>query len=277
MLSLVGSGVAHRSQLWRFGKRISASSLVVGAAGLFVILGIFELISRLEILPSQWFPPVTVIFSALAQEISTGPFWRDVALTLRGWAVGLSIAAALAIPLGMLIGSFEVTYRASRAIVEFLRPIPSVALIPAAVLLFGFGLQMKVFLVAFASFWPILFQAIYGVRDVEPGLKETARAYGLGPVARFFRIVVPSSASYIATGLRISSAIALILAITAELVVGAPGLGRSIMLAQTAARVPKMYALIVAIGIIGWAINGLVQKAERSLLGWHPSQRQVGR
>jgi ABC-type nitrate/sulfonate/bicarbonate transport system permease component len=249
------------------------SSILVGLVGLLVILGLFELVSRLELLPSQWFPPVTVVFATLAGLVGTGEFWGNVGLTLQGWAVGLGLAALLAVPLGMLLGSLEPAYRAVRAVIEFLRPIPSVALIPAAVLIFGIGMGMKVFLVAFAAFWPILFQAIYGVRDVPPALKETARAYGLGPLARFLRIIIPSTAPYIATGLRISSAIALILAVTAELVVGAGGLGRAIMLAQTAAAIPRMYALIAATGILGWLLNEAFQTAESRLLRWHPSHR----
>jgi ABC-type nitrate/sulfonate/bicarbonate transport system permease component len=249
------------------------SSFLVGLAGLLGILTAFELVSRLEVLPSRWFPPVTVVFAALAELLGTGAFWQDVGLTLQGWAIGLGLATVLAVPIGMLVGSFEPIHRAVRAVIEFLRPIPSVALIPAAVLIFGIGMSMKVFLVAFASFWPILFQAIYGVRDVDPALKETARAYGLGPLARFWRIIIPSTTPYIATGLRISSAIALILAVTAELVVGAGGLGRSIMVAQSGAAIPRMYALIAMTGIVGWILNGAFQAAENLLLRWHPSQR----
>lgn len=250
------------------------SSFWLGLAGVAVVLVVFEAASRLELLPPLWFPPVTVVFAALIGLLPTGAFWVEVGQTLQGWALGMAIATGLGVPVGMLIGSIEPVYRALRAIIEFLRPIPSVALIPAAVLLFGIGTGMKVFLAAFAALWPILFQALYGVKDVDPELKETARAYGLGPVARFVEIILPSTAAYIATGLRISSAIALILVVTAELVVGAPGLGQSIMAAQTAAQIPAMYALIAVTGIIGWLLNGAFQRLEVWVLRWHPSQRE---
>lgn len=262
---------------WSVASRIAQSSVLVGTIGLLLILAGFESVSRLEILPSQWFPPVTIIFGTLADLLIEAGFWDDVWLTLRGWGVGLGIAALIAIPFGLLVGTFDVAYRSFRIVIEFLRPIPSVALVPAAVLVFGIGMEMKLFLVAFAAFWPILFQAVYGVRDVDPGLKETARAYGLKPAARFVHIVIPSTAVYIATGIRISSAIALILAVTAELVVGAPGLGRSIMVSRSAAQIPGMYALIVATGIIGWGLNGAFQMTESRLLHWHPSKRAASR
>lgn len=249
------------------------SSFWIGLGGVIVVLAALEATARFGALPARWFPPVTVIFSTLIGMVTTSELWVEVARTLQGWAIGLGIAALLGVPLGMLIGSSDVVYRSLRAVIEFLRPIPSVALIPAAVLIFGIGMGMKVFLVAFAAFWPILFQTIYGVRDVEPGIKETARAYGLGPMARFRRVILPSTLAYVATGVRISSAIALILAVTAELVVGADGLGRAIVAAQTAAQIPQMYAFIVVTGTLGWLLNTGFQSVETTVLHWHPAHR----
>jgi ABC-type nitrate/sulfonate/bicarbonate transport system permease component len=236
-------------------------------------LVVLEAAARLGVLQARWFPPVTEVFVTVVELVPTSELWLEVGRTLQGWAVGLGIAAALGIPLGMLIGSIEVVYRSLRAVIEFLRPIPSVALIPAAVLIFGIGMGMKIFLVAFASFWPILFQAIYGVQDVDPGVKETARAYGLGPLVRFRRVILPSTLPYLATGLRISSAVALILAVTAELVVGADGLGRAIVAAQTAAQIPTMYAFIMVTGTLGWLLNVVFERVESNMLHWHPSHR----
>jgi ABC-type nitrate/sulfonate/bicarbonate transport system permease component len=258
----------------RLARPWPRSSFWIGLAGVLVVMATLEVVARTGLLPARWFPPVTVVFAALLELLPTGELWLEIGRTLQGWAVGLGIATVLAVPLGMLIGSVEVVYRACRAVIEFLRPIPSVALIPAAVLVFGIGMNMKVFLVAFAAFWPILFQAIYGVQDVSPGVKETARAYGLGPVARFIRIILPSTMAYVATGLRISSAIALILAVTAELVVGAAGLGRAIVVAHTAAQIPTMYALIAVTGTLGWLLSAAFQATEARLLHWHPAQRE---
>lgn len=249
------------------------SSLWVGLGGVLAVLAVVEAVARSGMLPARWFPPITVVFDTLIGMLPTGMLWLEVGRTLQGWGIGLGIAALLGVPLGMLIGSVDVVYRGLRAVIEFLRPIPSVALIPAAVLIFGIGMGMKIFLVAFASFWPLLFQAIYGVQDVDPAAKETARAYGLGPLARFRRVILPGTLAYVATGLRISSAVALILAVTAELVVGADGLGRAIVAAQTAAQVPRMYAFIVVTGMLGWLLNTAFQSVETSVLHWHPAHR----
>jgi ABC-type nitrate/sulfonate/bicarbonate transport system permease component len=216
---------------------------------------------------------VTGTVSELWNLVSTSEFWSAVGSTLHGWALGLGIAAVLAIPLGIVIGSSPLLYRSLRFVIEFLRPIPSVALIPLAILVYGTGLQSKVFLAAFASFWPLLVQTLYGVRDVDPVAIDTARSFGLGRFARLSRITLPSALPYVATGVRISSSVALILTITAELVIGSAGLGRSINGARAGGAVELMYALIIATGILGWLLNVAAAGVERRVLRWHPSQR----
>ncbi len=237
------------------------------------VLAVLEGLVRADVLPSTQFPAVTATVRALSELVRERELWTNVAHTMQGWAIGLSFAAAAGIPLGVLIGSSPLLYRCLRAPIEFLRPIPSVALIPLAILVYGTGLEMKVFLVAFASFWPLLFQALYGVQDVDPVIRDTARSFRLGPLSRLVRVTMPSAAPYIATGLRISASIALVLAVTAELVVGAPGLGRAINVAHASGAVTPMYALIIVAGVLGWALNAGFRRAEREVLHWHPSQR----
>ena len=157
------------------------------------------------------------MFAALFDEVQASSFWKAVGNTLQGWAIGLAIAALIAIPVGIVVGSSQLLYRIARAVIEFLRPIPSVALIPLAILIWGSGLESKVFLAAFAATWPLLMQTLYGVQDVDPVATDTARSFGFGRTSRLLRVTLPSAVPYIATGVRISAAVALILAVTAEL------------------------------------------------------------
>jgi ABC-type nitrate/sulfonate/bicarbonate transport system permease component len=193
--------------------------------------------------------------------------------TLEGWALGLGIAAALAIPLGVVIGSSRLLYRSVRGVIEFLRPVPSVALIPLAILIYGSGLKSSVFLAAFASFWQLIVQVLYGVQDVDPVATDTARSFGFSGPQRLLRVTLPSSLPYIATGLRLASVVSLILTVTAELIIGSPGLGKSIDLARSGGDVRLMYALIFATGILGVILNQGFLQCERRVLHWHPSQR----
>jgi ABC-type nitrate/sulfonate/bicarbonate transport system permease component len=239
------------------------------------VLALFELLPRIGLLPEDHFPPISQSLSRLGEELGTAGFWEAVGYTLEGWALGLGIAAALAIPLGILIGSSRLLYRAMRAPIEFLRPIPSVALIPLAILVYGTGMQSKVFLAAFACFWQLIVATLYGVQDVDPVATDTARSFGFSRLRRLFRVTLPSAVPYIATGLRVASAVSLILTITAELVIGAPGLGQEINLARSGGNVELMYGLILATGILGLLLNLIFVRAERHFLRWHPSQRMA--
>jgi ABC-type nitrate/sulfonate/bicarbonate transport system permease component len=244
--------------------------------GVLGVLALLELIVRVGIIPSRYFPPMTTTFATLFEQLGEGSFWTAVLQTLEGWALGLGIAAVIAIPLGMLIGSNMIVYRGLRPIIEFLRPIPSVALIPLAILIYGTGMQSKVFLAVFASTWPLLIQAIYGVRDLDPVQRETAQSFRIPLKDRLLKVTLPGAIPYIATGLRISSATALVLVVTAELVIGAPGLGRSINTARAGGVPDLMYALTIATGLLGWGLNVVLQWLEARALHWHPSHRRTG-
>jgi ABC-type nitrate/sulfonate/bicarbonate transport system permease component len=241
--------------------------------GVVVAFLIFEVVPRVGLLDRRFFPPASAMFGSLIRHIVDGSIWVPVGQTLQGWALGLGLAILIALPLGILIGSLSLLFTATRSIVEFLRPVPSVALIPLAVLVFGTGLQSKVFLAGFAATWPILLQTLYGVRDVDPVAMETARSFGIPARERLLRVTLPSALPYIATGVRISSSVALILAVTAELVLGVPGLGQQINIAVQSGAVELTYALIIATGLLGWGLNILTALVERRLLHWHASQR----
>jgi ABC-type nitrate/sulfonate/bicarbonate transport system permease component len=236
-------------------------------------LALWEFVSRVGIISPRSVPPMSDTMAELASLLPTSELWTAIGNTMQGWALGLGIAAGAAIPIGIVVGSSRLTYRAVRPIVEFLRPIPSVALIPLAVLVYGTGLESKVFLATFAAFWPLLIQVLYGVQDVDPVATDTARAYGFNRFQILYRVKLPSAVPYIATGIRISSAVALILAVTAELVIGSAGLGRSINLAREGAALELMYALIIVTGALGFLLNVAATRVERRVLHWHPSQR----
>ena len=236
-------------------------------------LGLWEFVSRSGLISEQDLPAMTTTVRELWSMMQTRDFWVAFGQTVRGWALGLGIATALAVPIGILLGSSEFAGRAFRVPVEFLRPIPSAALIPLLFLTLGTTLKSEVFLATFGAFWPLLVQTMYGVHDVDPVAIDTARSFGVGPRERLLRITLPSAVPYIATGLRISSTVALILAFTAELFMGLPGLGQKVNFAQSYGLEVQLYAYAVATGFLGVAIHLLSTSVERRALRWHPSQR----
>src|SRR6476646_2574751 len=207
--------------------------------------------------------------------VQTGTFWKALGETVRGWAIGLGLAAALAVPIGVALGSSDFAASAFRVPIEFLRPIPSAALIPLLFLTLGTTLKSEVFLATFGAFWPLLVQTMYGVRDVDPVTLDTARSFRLGRFERLRRVTLPSALPYIMTGVRISSTVALILAFTAELFMGTPGLGQRLNFAASYGLETQPHALALATGFLGLAIHLGFTMLETRALRWHPSQRVV--
>ena len=242
--------------------------LSVGAA-----LGLWEAISRGGLIAERDLPAMSSTFDALWSLVQTSSFWIAFGHTVEGWAIGLGLATALAVPIGVGLGSSPLAAAAFRVPIEFLRPIPSAALIPLLFLTLGTNLKSEVFLATFGAFWPLLVQTMYGVRDVDPIAVDTARSFGVGRLERLYRITLPSAVPYIATGVRISSTVSLILAFTAELFMGTPGLGQAVNFASNYALTEQLYALALATGFLGVAIHLAVSTLERRALRWHPSQR----
>jgi ABC-type nitrate/sulfonate/bicarbonate transport system permease component len=200
-------------------------------------------------------------------------FWQSMADTLIAWGLGLAIAVAAGTVLGMLIGSTPIVRAATASTIEFLRPIPSVALIPLAILLYGTRLQSALLLIVYAAFWQVLVQVLAGVRDVDPVAADTARSLRLGPIGRLRHVTWPTALPYLMTGVRLAATVALVLAVTAGLVIGSPGIGLEIKIAQSSGAVERMYALIVVSGALGVLVNLGVRYVERRVLRWHPSMR----
>jgi ABC-type nitrate/sulfonate/bicarbonate transport system permease component len=250
----------------------------VGPAIVFVLsvasaLVVWELVSRGGLIAERDLPAMTTTVHKLWELMQTRDFWVAFAQTVRGWALGLGIAILLAVPIGIVLGSNDLLASAFRVPIEFLRPIPSAALIPLLFLTLGTRLRSEVFLAAFGAFWPLLVQTMYGVRDVDPVAVDTARAFHIPRLSRLYRITLPGAVPYITTGIRISSAVALILAFTAELFMGLPGLGAQVNYAQSYGLHEELYAYALATGFLGLAIHLLSTAFERRALRWHPSQR----
>lgn len=254
-------------------RRRRTSPAVLGLIGLVALVLLVEILPRVGILPRRYFPTSSEIGVALGRLVGESSFWVAVGDTLQGWALGLGISAVAGVVIGILIGMSRFTRELTASTIEFLRPIPSVALIPIAVLLFGSDIESKLMLVIYASFWQILIQVLYGVQDVDPVAQDTARAYGLGPWARVRHVTWPTALPYVMTGLRLAAAVALILAVTSELVIGNPGLGKLLANAQSSGAVTSTYAIVVVTGILGVLVNVIFRAVERRALSWHPSQR----
>lgn len=250
-------------------------AVLLPTIGVASVLVVAELIARSGLVNQNYVPPVSEVLVTLAQTLGSAETWLQVGLTLQGWAIGLLIAIVVGVPLGIACGLSDPIFHALRPIIEFLRPVPSVALIPLAIIALGAGMESKIFLAAFASTWPILVQAMYGIRDLDPTQFDVARSYRVGRLRMVANVLVPSGVPYMATGIRIASSISLALVVSTEIIIGAPGLGQAINVARASGSVELMYSLIIVTGCVGIVLNVIMRAVEKRALHWHPSHREV--
>lgn len=242
-------------------------------AGIAVALAAWQVLTATKVLDPVAVPSVPSAFGALGPSLGTGRLWQGVGETLEGTAVGFFLGAVAGVLLGTLIGLNDIAYRSGFLVIEFLKTIPVIAVLPLAVLLFGTTLQMKVLLVTFGVFFPVLMQTIYGVRTIDPVVRDTGRVFGLGAWARFRSVTIPTAAPYIATGLRLAAAAALLLDVLSEIVAGGSGIGLQIMQGQEGGDISYSYAMILIVGVLGVLLVVGLTWAERRLLSWHEIYR----
>ncbi|MGL4318705.1 MAG: ABC transporter permease [Pseudomonas sp.] len=207
--------------------------------------------------------PPTAALRAFAGAALDGSLWQGTLFTLGAAASGLGVAVVLGLPLGIVLGLSPRALRVSTLSIELLRPIPSVALIPLAMLVFGFGLRMETSVVAFACLWPMLILTRSAVSQVEPRLLELSQVLGLSPWQRGWKIVLPAIVPRLFVAVRLGVAVALVVAVTVEIAANPHGMGYAMMIAQQSLDPALMLAWLGWIGVVGYAINAAALALQR--------------
>lgn len=250
-----------------------ATKLVLGVIGSIILLAGWQLSAILGIY-GNGLPTVTSTFAQLFQLLGNSGFWQELAITVIIAVIGLGISLVIGVTLGVLIGSFEPIRAATFAIIEFLKPIPPIVVLPLAVMIWGPTSTTALFLVLVGCVLAISIQTIAGVHDADPVAQATARSYGLGRLETLFNVTLPGALPFIGTAVRVSAPASLIVVVVAGLIGGAPGLGRSLYQAQASGDYPLVYALVVSLGILGLSSQWLSEFVESKVLSWHPSFRK---
>ncbi len=188
-------------------------------------------------------------------------------------AIGFLIAVAAGCVAGLVLGYLRALDPWVRPVLEYLRFIPAVAILPAALLLFGPTDTMRIFVIAFGSVFPVLLAAIDGARRVDAVLLDVARVNGLSLMERLFRVVLPAALPLIFAGVRIALSIALVMMVISELIAADDGLGFYILRNQRLFQTANVYAGVLTIGTIGLALTLALLAIERSVLSWHRGWR----
>jgi ABC-type nitrate/sulfonate/bicarbonate transport system permease component len=243
-------------------SRLSGLLLIV------LLLAVWQ-VSALYFVDTPTWPPVTRVLEAWYDNVADGTLLRHLLATLWRQMLGYGLAALLGIAFGLAMGYFRPLYNLFEPLVEVLRPIPGPAYLPVLVLFVGIGHEMKVVLILVASFFPILLNTYSGVRSIDRVQFDTARTLGLTTLQTFRELVIPAASPQILTGMRISLAISLILAILGEMIVSNDGLGYFTLLAQRTFKLPDMYAGIFTLALFGYVLNRVFLACEARLIRWH--------
>jgi len=235
---------------------------------LFALVAVWELMARAEWVNPLIIPPPSKIFTIFTNLIFSGQIPLQILVSMKRAAAGYFLAAAVFIPLGIFMGLSPVIHRLFEVVVEMLRPVPPPVVIPVALLFFGLGDEMKVFVIFFSCAWPILLNTLDGVRNLDWVLLNTARTFGLPRRKIIWQVIVPACLPQIMTGLRVSLPIMLILVVISEMVGSTDGIGYFVLDSQRRFRVAQMYAGMLALAILGYTLNQLFNLIQRLLLPW---------
>lgn len=249
---------------------------VAGWLTVVALGGLWEASVRSGMVDYQYFPAPSEIASAGRVLLSSGELGTAVVHTAVAALAGWLVAAVVGIALGLLLGLSATAWRYSMASIEAMKAVPPITLVPVALLLFGFSVPMELVIIVYVALWPVLINTIGGVRGVDDELRDVARMLRMSRMETVRKIVVPAAMPSIAVGVRLALSLALVLAVVAEMVGNPRGLGNALVRAQQALRPAEMFAYVLAIGLLGVALNAIFRSvstwAAPGIVGHRPGE-----
>ncbi|MER9071784.1 ABC transporter permease [Mesorhizobium sp. M0904] len=273
----------HIGQAASLGTRDSTTSLgtdflrLGGRAGirflsrygvLIAFLAMWQVSSSAGWVNAAVLPPIDMIVAALWKGLAGGTLLGDIAISLQRAGLAFAAAVLVAIPLGLFMGQVRAVETALDPILQVFRQTSALALYPVFILLLGLGEASKVFVIFWATLFPLLLNTIGGVKQVDPKLLEMARVYGARQLTVFRRVVLPGAVPSIFVGLRLSATTALLLLIASEMIGANKGIGFQVMNAQYNFQIPLMFAAIIILASLGLIANQALVSLQRRLCRW---------
>jgi NitT/TauT family transport system permease protein len=257
----------------RAGRRILIRLGQIGVILLVVL--IWALVTGWGLLNESVLPSVAAVAVELVGVLFSPEFWANLGATLLSAFIGFVIALVVGVVAGLLLGTAPPARRATQVVLDFGRSFPVIALLPLISLILGTNKTMETCIIAIALVWPILTQTIDGSKRIDPVIADTVSAYRIGRMLRFWKVVVPNAAPYLATGIRIAATASLLIALAIEILTMLPGIGGQIARAQQYQAPALALAYVILIGAVAMVLNWALSSAEGRLLAW--SRRAVAR
>ena len=243
-----------------------ARHVCLGLQGLVPLIALLSIWQVLGPSRSPYFPPPSEWGAALLDRAAAGDLLPAALMTFQSVAEALAFATALGVGIGGLIGTSPFLARCLGPTLEFLRTLPPPAIVPVAALIIGVNNSMKLFVITFAAFWPILLNTTSGARSLHPTLLDAARTMQLDAIARTTKIFLPALLPAILTGVRVAAPLAIIVSLLAEMLTLMPGLGALLLMAQRNFNAAEVFGLLVAVGSFGFILNAALAAFESWVL-----------
>ncbi|MFL6118331.1 ABC transporter permease [Actinophytocola sp.] len=258
--------MAHTPSPARAASRRLLSQLLFVAA----VIAIWALVRAANVMTEDALPGPVATLKAIVANLSDGEYWTAIADTLRSALGGLLAAIVVGVPIGLVTGTYALAERSSRLVVEFGRSFPVIAILPVMLLVMGSSLEMKGVVVFVACVFPLIIQAQYGAASVGEAVNETVRSYRIPRLLRFRRVVLPCAAPSVMTGIRLASAVSVLVAVGVEILTTVPGMGHMVVQSQLDENSANAFAYIFTAGAVGFTINRIAQLVEARVLAWRP-------
>lgn len=220
-----------------------------------VILILWEWAVRAGKLNGNVIPPPTTLWSAFLKLVTSGKLQEGLLVSFKRVLSGFVIAAVLGILIGFLMGLFSSVNRLMASLINLLRPIPTIALIPIFIIVLGIGEAANISIIVVGALWSVLLNTTAGVMSVDKKLMELAYVYRISKSKAVFRIILPSALYSMITGMRLGLGGAWMSVVAAEMIGATSGIGYMIMFAKSLAQAANMYVLVLIIGIVGFVID----------------------
>lgn len=249
-----------------------ARRVIPGLAGTLAVVAVWELLRAVSVLPADLAPSFAAIVPALLRLVGSGALVVALWQSLVAWTAGMGLTLAVGLPVGALLALSRWGDAFTSLIIDFLRPVPAVAYVPVAVVLFGLEVRMQMFLIAIAAVWPVIFNTRFGIRNVDPLFLDTARVVGLSKVETFVQVVLPAALPAIFTGVRTAASTAVVLTVVSEVVASGTGVGGFVAKAQENHRPVEAFAGLLMAGAFGYLVYLLMHWVETRLTWWHSAR-----
>jgi sulfonate transport system permease protein len=240
-----------------------------GTATILALLVVWELAVRGGLVTFEYLPAPIAILAAGWGLLISGDLLAETAHTVGAVLLGWAIACAIGLALGLLLGVSRGARRYLEATIELLRPLPGIAFLPVALLIFNFSLSTELAVMVYASVWPVLTNTMSGVMSVATRLHDVGRTLRLSRLRVLTQVLIPASAPAIVVGCRLGLGTALVMAIIAEMLGNPHGLGYAVVSELQAMQPERMFVYVLVIGILGLVLNAALVALSQRMLRLH--------